>query len=426
MQKIISYCRNFVSLHEQDSRVGDLTIFLRRAWLFVFLPVLVFFIWAAIFDISKGVHVQGTVAPEMKRKVVQARITSKLTELDVKEGDLVKEGQLLIVLNKEPILAKKQALLSSFLPHYIEKQRVEAELFSRKFSLKYENLPPKVLNELIKYLQEGGAVKQDDAFRVLSKSLKNLEKDLLTGKSSLAIMQSQLDIINDRIQQMEPLVNEGLVAKIELIKYQQQQLDLSSRVTAERRQLLDAYSQNQSKMNSLYADLANVLEELDAAEIRAPAEGQFIGLNMTTKGSFITAGQNLGYVVPTGEGLIVEAIVPAKDIYTIKSGMPAEIRFSSLPKRTSPLVKGHLISVATDVLGGQDSMSKPSSLRSSLDSTGFQVRVEISKDEMKKLTWANITPGVQAEIFIDGGKRPILDYFISPVRDLFKRAMLEQ
>src|SRR3954469_4873974 len=82
----------------------DARAFSRLGWLIVLVGVGGFLLWGLFAPLDKGVPLSGTVAKESNRKAIQHQTGGIVKEILVKDGDVVKAGQVLVRMNG--VLAK--------------------------------------------------------------------------------------------------------------------------------------------------------------------------------------------------------------------------------------------------------------------------------------------------------------------------------
>ena len=74
----------------------DARSFARIGWIVVLVGFVGFVLWAALAPLDKGVPLSGTVAKESNRKAVQHQGGGTVQEILVRNGDQVKQGQVLV------------------------------------------------------------------------------------------------------------------------------------------------------------------------------------------------------------------------------------------------------------------------------------------------------------------------------------------
>ena len=82
----------------------DARAYSRMGWMIVLLGVGGFLLWALLAPLDKGVPLSGTVASETNRQAVQHLAGGTVQQLLVRDGDVVRQGQVLVRMN--PVTAQ--------------------------------------------------------------------------------------------------------------------------------------------------------------------------------------------------------------------------------------------------------------------------------------------------------------------------------
>jgi HlyD family secretion protein len=201
--------------------------------------------------------------------------------------------------------------------------------------------------------------------------------------------------------------SKGKVSEIELQIIQIDQ-DLRSEVAAELREV-------QSKLAELSERKVAAEDQLKRIDITSPQDGVVHQMTAHTVGGVIQAGEPIMLIVPAGDELTVEARVAPQDIDQVAVGQEALLRLSAFNQRTTPELKGTLKTVSADLSIDQKT------------GIGFYVaRIRLEKDEVARLKGLSLTPGMPAEVFFPTHERTILSYLIKPLSDQVERAFREE
>jgi HlyD family secretion protein len=151
------------------------------------------------------------------------------------------------------------------------------------------------------------------------------------------------------------------------------------------------------KLQTVRAQINDAVERLSAAadilartQIVAPQAGTVIGLQVHTLGGVIKDGATILEIVPKNDKLIVEARVRTDDIDVVHKDLPAEVRFSALNMRTTPVLHGKVTRVSADRF-----------VDAQRGDAYYSVQVEV---EPKNVAGLNLYPGMSAEVYIITGE----------------------
>lgn len=156
-------------------------------------------------------------------------------------------------------------------------------------------------------------------------------------------------------------------------------------------------------------------DQLRRVDIRAPIAGIVHQLAVHTVGGVVGSTEALMLIVPETDRLIVEVRIAPQDIDQVHVGQAARVRFTAFNQRTTPELKGTLYRVASDITrDGQTGVSY------------FTAGVDVAEDEIRKLNGLKLIPGMPADAFIRTGERTFASYIVKPLSDQMQRSMRER
>jgi membrane fusion protein, type I secretion system len=152
-------------------------------------------------------------------------------------------------------------------------------------------------------------------------------------------------------------------------------------------------------------------DQLRRIDIRAPQDGMVLQSNVHTVGGVITAGDAIMLIVPQADDLSVEAKVNPQDIDKLQLGQKTVLRFSAFNQRTTPELNGKVTRVSADVTADQRS-----------GQSFYTIRISMPPDEVARLGEIKLVPGMPVEAFVQTGERTMLSYFMKPLSDQLMRS----
>jgi HlyD family secretion protein/epimerase transport system membrane fusion protein len=401
--------------------------------------------WAAVAPLATGAVAQGRVAVEAGRQVVDHHEGGIVKEILVEAGDNVDEGEVLVRLSDVQARATYQRLRSQLLTTLATEARLEAEkqggdqinfpvalqdfgegseiagvkddqraLFqARREELQgqLEILESRIsqLRTRIEGLQEQQTATHDEK-RLIAEELEGqrrlYDKGLATKTRVLALerraatIRGQLGNLKANIAESQNSIGETELQRIQIRKNR-------------RREVADQLTNVRAQVASLRERLSAAEDRLERTRIRAPRSGQIVDPQVRTVGASIRPGQALMYVVPVRDRLVLEARLRPGDIDSVDQGMPAEVRITGLPQRSTPLLRGVVKTVAADSI--QD------------DQTGkeyYPITVTVPQDELAKLD-RELIPGMPATVMINAGQKTLVQYLVEPWTRAIERAFRE-
>ena len=432
-----------------DSNVLQLddTRYARLGWLLMLGGFLGFLGWAALAPLDKGVAVSGKVMVSGHRKVVQHPSGGIVERIDVRDGDKVAAGQVLIRLKETPLLGQAQSLRSQFYGSLASEARLNAErdgVASVSFPVELTALAaePEVASSLALQRQLFDSRRQALLLdqQGIDESIAGAEAQLRGVRDSQASKVLQRTALAEQLQGLRELAREGYIPRNRLLdservyaqvlgsisedygrigQLQRQVLEMRLKI----RQLAEEY---QKEVRTQLADtrvrtedlrnrLASAEFELANSQLRAPVAGIVVGLDVFTEGGVIKPGQALMEIVPQGEPLLVEARVPVELADKVHAGLPVELMFSAFSQSTTPRVAGEVTLVSAD-----------RQVDERTDEPYYTLRAQVSDAGMAQLAGLQIRPGMPVEAFVRTGERSMLNYLFKPLLDRTHMALVEE
>ena len=424
----------------------------RRVGRIVIAILVVGLLLAAFVRMDAAAYAQGQVVVSDQRKAVQHREGGVVGALYVREGQRVREGEVLLRLAAADVEAQERALAVQVTRLLARRSRLEAEAQGRtdvpsppefadihpadretaRLALIQERAE---LNARTAQLQaEAGALSQRAA------GAGNQGQ----GASSLtASARDQLRLIDEEIRVLRPLAERGFVSQTRLrsleraaaeLRGQQGQftaaqgqasreardlrLQREAAVTAFRARAATELGETVRQLGELQPRLQAARDQLARIEIRSPATGVVIGLDAATVGGVITPGQKLMEIVPDGELRISARIAPG-DADDLRSGQEAQIRLSGIHEASLPSLTGRVISVSAD-----------SFTEERTGQTYFTAEIEVPEDQVEIVRGVRagfeLRPGMPAEVIVPLRPRSALSYIVEPLVGTFWASFREQ
>ena len=402
--------------------------------------------WASTAEISGALIAPGSVVVDSNVKKVQHPTGGVVGELFVRDGDHVKEGDILIRLDETVTQANLAIVTKGLTELYARKARLAAErdgadsvavppeladnvndpevkdaLASERklFDLRRQDRlgQKQQLQERITQLQQeiSGLAAQQDAkdkeVALIEQELQGVRdlyaKNLVQLNRLTSLERDEAQLQGARGQLVAQAAEaKGKIAEIQLQIIQVDQ-DLSSDVAKELRE-------TDSKIGEYVERKITAEDQLKRTDIRAPQDGIVFQSTANTVGGVIAAGDPIMLIVPKSDNLLVEVKVEPKDIDQVQFGQPVLLRFSAFNTRTTPEIQGTVVRIAADTTTDQRT-----------GQSYYLVRISMTADEIKKLGDGKLTPGMPVEAFIQTGDRTMLSYLVKPLHDQLMRSFRE-
>lgn len=419
----------------------------RLGWLLVLGGFAGFIGWAALAPLDKGVAVSGKVMVSGHRKTVQHQSGGIVERIEVKEGDRVSAGQVLLRLNETPLRTQMQSLRSQYLGSLASEARLNAERDGASeivFDPQLQALAsePEVAASLALQRQLFNSRRQALSMEQqgIAETIAGSEAQLRGTRDSQASKRQQRSALNEQLQGLRELARDGYIPRNRLLDSERlyAQIDGSiaedfGRIGQLQRQILElrlrirqSTEDFQKDLRSQLADtrirtedlrnrLASAEFELANSQVRAPAAGVVVGLEVYTEGGVIKPGQPLMDIVPQDEPLLVEARVPVQLVDKVHPGLPVELMFSAFNQSTTPRVPGEVTLVSAD-----------RQVDERTEEPYYTLRATVSAEGMQQLQGLQIRPGMPVEAFVRTGERSMLNYLFKPLLDRTHMALVEE
>ncbi len=418
-----------------------------------FIGILVLFggfgTWAVMSKIAGAVVASGRIEVDRNRQVVQHDTGGTISEIVVKEGDLVAAGDLLLRLDpqqyaSELILIEGQLYELMARRGRLDAQRDEVDTVTFDDELIAIAASDEDARELMEGQRNLFYARRDSVDREIEQlgKRRNQIEDQVKGieaqEKSLAI---QLNLIEQQLTSQQTLLDQGLSQVATVLGLQREQARLIGEIgelaaskaqaagrvteieievlklgTAGREEAITQLREIRYRELSLVEQRRALLAEIDRLDIRAPVSGIVYALKVTTPRSVVRAAEALMYLVPQDRPLVIAARVMPTNIDEISVGQAVNLRLSSLDQRTTPELTGEVILISADALDDE--------------ATGvsyFRAEIILQPGQIERLPeGTQLLPGMPVEAFIRTGDRSPLAYLIKPVSDYFVRSWREK
>jgi len=393
-----------------------------------------FLLWAGLAPLDEGVPTQGLVTIDTKRKAVQHIAGGLVREVFVKEGQFVKKDAPLIRLDDAAVSSNFEAIRQ----HYYTLRAMEGRLAAEQAGQAKITFHPdllgqndlqlkQTLNNQQQLFQSRRMAIQAD-MQAIEESIQGQMASIQGYEGLLKARNSQQELIQEELKGIRDLVKEGYAPRNKQLELErmaaeamgsiadlQGNMQRAHRAIAEMKlRAIQRTQEYRKEVDSMLADVRREVqadeekykaaqEELGRTIIRAPAEGQVVGIMEQTVGGVVGAGQRLMDIVPQDERLVLETRVPPHMIDRIQPGLITDVRFSAFAHSPSLVVQGRVDSISTDLI------TDPRT-----NMPYYLGRVSITPEGMKELGNRQMQAGMPAEVVIKTGERTVLTYLLHP------------
>lgn len=404
--------------------------------------------WATLTEIAGAVIASGRIEVDQNRQVIQHSTGGIVSRIEVKEGDSVEAGDLLVQLDVKQ-MRSSQAIVEGQLYEFMARRgRLEAER-DDKAEITFDPLLLEVaatwpdVQELVTgqenlfYARRESIESQAEQLAERAAQTRNQIKGIEAQELSLA---RQLELIEQELEAQQSLLDRGLAQASGVLALQRQQASLdgqigelaASKAQSEQRiteieiEVLRLTSGRREEAISRLRDLRTrelelveqrqaLLTDIERMEIRAPVSGIVYNMRVQTPRSVVRAADPVLFLIPQDRPLVIAARVDPIHIDQIVTGQAVNLRFSALDQRTTPELVGEVALVSADAFEDEN-----------VGASYYRAEIVLSPGEIDKLNEGQVlVPGMPVEAFIRTADRSPLAYLIKPMADYFNRAFRE-
>lgn len=350
--------------------------------------------WAKFARVEEVTNGEATVISKSREQVIQSLEGGILEELNVREGDVVKKGQVLAKIDPTRAETSYREAWSKSIGLKATLARLRAEAFSQPlvFPADVLEVPAEVALETQAYAARKRALDE-----------------------SIAALQRSYDLQAKEIAMAEPLAQRGLISEVEILRMKRSANELKSQMVERRNKYqADANSELiklELELSQTNENLVGRADVLNRTTVVAPVFGTVKNVRVNTIGGVIQPGERIMEIVPLEDQLLVETKIKPSDVAFLRPGQPATVKITAYDFGIYGGLKGQVEHISPDTLKDEQKASagRP-------DSTYYRVLVLTESSALsaggKTLP---ILPGMIATVDIRTGEKTILDYLLKPL-----------
>ena len=410
-----------------------------------------FLLWAGFAPLDQGVPATGTVAIESRKKTIQHPTGGVVKDVLVKEGQWVKEGEVLIEVSDTQARANNETIRQAYLSQRATEARLEAER-TNATSIRFgQDITASKADPFVQQLtltQQSLFIAKRASYQAeisaLEQSIQSLRDQLWGVDQSLANRLVQIQLQEKHLKSIKTLAEEGYAPKNQVLQMEQTQTELKTALSdlkSNQSRLSRSIEEIQFRMEQRKQDyhkdvmtqLAEVKKEIQAGkekltatneelartQIKSPVDGQVVGMSISATGGVVMAGQKLMDVVPKSEALLIDAKVLPHIIDKVQTGMEVSVRFNTFANTPQLVVPGKLVALSSDVI------TDPNAGMAGVSSY-YLGRVEITPEGLKILGNRVLQPGMPTEVLFKVGERTLLQYIMYPLTKRIAASLKEE
>ena len=412
---------------------------IRRGLISLLIFSIIFLSWAVFAPIESASIADGTIVLDFNHKTIQHLEGGIIDDILVKEGQVVKEGEVLLYLHDVKAKSDQEIVMKNLWAMKIQRERLVAEkegkpslnlksLFGEigNFASKDEKGLDDVINNQVKLFESRRSK--------VSEEIKSLRDKIASLKAQEISAQRRLKILRKELKMIKPLVRENnlpIIRQYELEKQVTEMAGMVNQFTSEKAsaekqievyryedmsKILDELKETETEIVNLTNQLTSAKDILQRSEILAPVAGKVMNIKFHTVGAVIPPAGEIMTIVPQNDDLIIEAKIKPQDIDEVHNGLKTKIILTAYKGKKVPKLNGKVLNVSPDIVISEDGKE-----------SYFLARVQVDESDIAKLkSKIELYPGMPAQVFIITGARSLMSYLITPISDSAYKAFREE
>lgn len=406
----------------------------------VFVFILAFIFWAMVAELDQVTTGTGKVIPSGKVQVIQNLEGGIVEEILVSEGEMVREGQVILRLDPTSAAASFRGNRAEYLGLIASRARLKAEVegSSPRFPQEvHEEAPHLIASEIA--LFNGRRKELQASLDVLGQQRFQREQDLGELESKLISLRRAQSLLSQEMAMTEPNVAAGIVSERELLRLRRELSDTDgeieqiqhalsrarSAINEARRRIQEKRSNYRSEALRELAAIEAVLgkksetikaqeDRLDRTEVRAPRTGVIKNLGVHTLGGVVQPGEPFAELVPVEETLLVEAQISPSDIAFLASDQKARVKITAYDFVIYGSLDGTLEHISPDAIVNERGESF------------YRIYVRTDRNYLgTEDDPLPIKPGMVAEVSVLTGKTTVMSYLLKPLLRMREKALTQ-
>lgn len=412
--------------------------------LFLLLSILCLYTWANLAPLESASIAPGFVRAEGQNQKIEHLFGGKVESININNGDLVKKGDILIVLDNKETKTGLTARLNEYLTALAQRDVANAMLNAEK-SVAFNKATTVLANRLNKndVLNVQNAnfnttrqVRIENE-QLLQSKINQIRSAITTENIRLNALNVQLNLASKQLDSYNKLVSKKHIARLQIVDLEKEISQLKGKIAAgqnliiekklaidenklriahllseEKQQAAMMLADIEDSIPTLQAQIIRMEQNIEESLIKAPVAGIITDLNISSVGETVKSGEELMKILPEEDNLIIEARLNTADIESIQEGQKARVRLTAYNFRSTPMLDANVAKISADRM--QDELGY-----------FYQLQLVIAKSELAQYPEISLAAGMPAEGIIINDKRTVMEYLLEPIKRGINRSLRE-
>lgn len=399
-------------------------------------------IWSCFGRVDIVASAEGKIIPSSRVKIVQPLAKGFVKAILVKEGQYVKQGDVLVELDRTITAADQSRMEKELRTSILDlagAQAIHQLLTANKVTFTSPTQIHLVLADDITLPESENTIHQQMVWQQwqqyqaqlggLQSSQQKAEAEKSYSTETIKKLEQTLPMVTKRAQGMESLYKKNMAAEIQFMEVEQARIENVQNLAAEHQrqnQLEAAIHEAKQQINALKADTLNktlnVITEntnkvaalrdelIKATDVNskqvlyAPVSGYVQELAISTVGGIVTDAQKLMSIVPEEEELEVEVLLGNDDIGFVQKDMQAEIKIHTFPFTKYGLIDATVTNISDDAII-HEKLGLVYAMHLKMHKNNINVENKVVK----------LIPGMAVTAEVKTDQRRVIEFFLAPL-----------
>jgi adhesin transport system membrane fusion protein len=397
--------------------------------------------WAALANVDEVTKGDAKVIPSRQLQVIQSLDGGVVSEILVKEGEVVEAGQLLLKVDETRATSGVRESAAQAFALQTKLARLKALAEGHAFkppTPKADNAEEKRIVDEERQLYDARSSELEALISISQQQLAQRQQDLSESRSKRESAMRSLDLSQQELAKTKPLLASGAVSEVDVLRLERdvsrsrgdleqagaQASRAQSAISEATRKIQETelsfrndtrkeLSEVLGRLNAINEGAVALVDKVDKSQVKSPVRGRVQRLLANTVGGVLSPGKDIVEIVPLDDALVLEAKVQPRDIAFIHPGQKATVKFTAYD---------------FSIYGGLDAVVENISPDTVTDERGtntfYIVRVRTHQTNFSDKM--PIIPGMTAEVDVLTGKKTVLAYLLKPVLKAHAYALRER
>jgi adhesin transport system membrane fusion protein len=398
-------------------------------------------LWAHFAVLEEVTTGEGKAIPSSKIQVIQNLEGGIVSEIFVREGQVVDKGDVLLRLDDTRFLSNRGETEADRLALIARLERLGAEAEGREPQLPEEitrDAPQLAEDQLALYHSRQQRLKSEQ--RTLGEQLRQKEQELAEFRSKAQQYRSSLGLLQQELNMSQPLVASGAISEVEVLRLRRSVVEVRGSLEATnlaipraeaamseikskmeeselsfRAEAFKELNEARTELKKITATSVAIQDKVTRTTVTSPVRGVIKQLKVNTIGGVVQPGNDMLEIVPLDDSLLIEAKVRPQDVAFLHPGQKAMVKFSAYDYTIYGGLKANLELISADTISDEEGNSF------------YLIQVRTDKSHLgSEDNPLLIIPGMVATVDIITGEKSVLAYLLKPVLKARSEAMRER